>query len=92
MGEKHSKRYPDYHRWDISLVRRRPWLEGRGSREFYVQVVNATNHMNILQYFYSEDWEYYEDWDAYNGGSAGIRRRAIPMFPFFPTIGWRFAF
>ena len=85
VGEKNSERYPAYHRWDVSFVKRRP-LGKRGYKETYVQILNVLNHMNVLQYFYSEknDPKTYE--------SLGIQHTAIPMFPFFPTIGVRYEF
>ncbi len=85
VGEKNSTRYPAYQRWDISLVRRRPWGK-HGNREFYIQVMNVLNHMNVFMYIYSEarDPETRED--------LGIQRWAMPMFPIFPAIGVRYEF
>ena len=84
-GNLHSARYPAYHRWDISFSRRRPWGK-RGTKETFIQIMNVLNHLNVYQYFYNERW------DSRSGISQGIERLAIPMFPFFPTIGVRYEF
>ena len=94
-GEKNSLRYPAYHRLDISLVRRRPWHFG-SHKEFFIQIMNVYNHMNVFQYLYLPKTEYVEV--PVNGGMTyeyrdlGIQRWAIPMFPFFPTFGVRYEF
>ncbi len=96
VGEKNSVRYPVYRRLDIGLVRRKPWRKG-GYKEFYIQVMNVTNHLNVFQYFYRNKTEYVEVRDP-DGGiyrelkDLGIERLAIPMFPFFPTFGVRYEF
>lgn len=96
VGEKNSVRYPVYRRLDIGLVRRKPWRKG-GYKEFYIQVMNVTNHLNVFQYFYRNKTEDVEVRDP-DGGiyrelkDLGIERLAIPMFPFFPTFGVRYEF
>ncbi len=85
VGEKNSERYPAYHRWDVSFVKRRA-LGKRGYKETYLQILNVLNHMNVFQYFYSEKY----DWET--DQELGIQRTSIPMFPFFPTIGVRYEF
>ncbi len=84
VGEKNSDRYPTYFRWDISFIRRKPTKYGH--REWYFQIINATNHMNPLLYIYDE--KYNERTDQ----TEGVRRMAIPMFPFIPTFGVRYEF
>ncbi len=83
-GGKNSARYPDYHRWDISLVRKTTW-RNRGTKEYYIQVINVLNHVNVLQYFY------YQDWDDESKRML-LHRLSIPMFPVFPSIGVRYEF
>ena len=83
-GDKNSERYPPYFRWDISFVKRKPFLKGH--REFYFQIINVTNHLNVLAYFY--DNEYDDNTHEY----IGIKRIGIPMFPIMPTFGMRFEF
>ncbi|UCH62694.1 MAG: carboxypeptidase-like regulatory domain-containing protein [Fidelibacterota bacterium] len=85
VGKKNSARYPAYHRWDVSFVKRRPWWNG-GFKETYIQILNVFNHMNVFQYFYSEKYDWETDQDL------GIQRTAIPMFPFFPSFGVRYEF
>jgi len=84
MGDKNSERYPPYFRWDISFVKRKPFLNGH--REFYFQIINITNHLNILGYIYNNEY------DDHTGEFIGIKRMGIPMFPIMPTFGMRFEF
>ncbi|MBL7066399.1 MAG: TonB-dependent receptor [Candidatus Marinimicrobia bacterium] len=84
VGKKNSARYPSYFRWDASLIHRKPIRIGY--REWYLQIINITNHMNTLMYFYEEKYDYKTD------RSKGVRRFGVPMFPFIPTLGIRFEF
>ena len=83
-GDKNSQRYPPYFRWDISFVKRKPFLKGH--REFYFQIINVTNHLNVLGYIYNNKY------DDSTGEYIGIERIAIPMFTIMPTFGMRFEF
>ncbi len=84
VGEKNSERYPAYFRWDVSFTRRKELK--RCTREFYIQIINVTNHLNTLLYIYDQDYS------AESDESGGVRRFGIPMFPILPTIGVRFEF
>jgi hypothetical protein len=35
---------------------------------------------------------YNPDYDEETGESLGMKRAGVPMFPFFPTFGWRIHF
>jgi len=83
-GEKNSQRYPAYFRWDISFIHRKPFLNGY--REFYLQIINITNHLNVLGYIYDNKY------DNQTGEYIGVQRAEIPMFPIMPTFGIRFEF
>ena len=83
-GDKNSERYPAYFRWDISFVRRKPFFKGH--REFYFQIINITNHLNVLTYITNKKY------DDQTGDYVGIKRIGIPMFPIMPTFGMRFEF
>lgn len=87
-GEKHATRYPGYFRWDVSLKKRKPFLNGH--REWYFQILNVTNHLNVFSYLYRNHGEYNsQTWEYEN---KGVQRFGIPMFPFFPTFGVKFEF
>ncbi|MCF7902704.1 MAG: TonB-dependent receptor [Candidatus Marinimicrobia bacterium] len=83
-GDMNSERYPGYFRWDMSFSKRTAtkW----GSKEWFFQVVNVTNHLNILTYIYDQDF----DWRT--GQYKGVRRFGVPMFPFMPTVGVKYEF
>ncbi len=87
-GERHAERYPGYFRWDVSLKKRKPFLNG--TRETYFQILNVTNHLNIFSYVYQNRGEYDYETDQYV--NKGVQRAGIPMFPFFPTFGVKFEF
>lgn len=78
----------------MSFVHRKDNSRG-GHREFYIQIMNVLNRANVFQYFYQEKYAG-DDYSSINGiidqESLGIERTAIPMFPFLPTIGWRYEF
>ena len=87
-GEKHGHRYPGYFRLDVSFKKRKPFL--RGHREWYFQILNVTNHLNVFSYAY----RHHEEFDNRTGErtNEGVQRLGIPMFPFFPTFGVKFEF
>ncbi len=87
-GEKHAERYPGYFRWDVSFKKRKPFLNG--TREWYFQILNVTNHLNIFSYIYQNRGEY--DYQTGEYINRGVQRAGIPMFPFFPTFGVKFEF
>ena len=87
-GKRHAERYPDYFRWDVSLKKRSPWRYG--TKEWYFQILNVTNHLNVFSYIYQNRGE----WDPRTGEyvNKGVQRAGIPMFPFFPTFGVKYEF
>lgn len=85
VGEKNSIRYPSYHRWDVSFIRRTPWRE-QGTKEIYISIMNIFNRANVLGYVYSRKT------DNSTGDDLGIERWVIPMLPILPTIGVRYEF
>ncbi len=87
-GEKHAHRYPGYFRLDVSLKKRKPFYNGH--REWYFQILNVTNHLNVFTYVYRQ----HEDWDyrTQTSTNKGVQRFGVPMFPFFPTFGVKFEF
>ncbi|MCF7921861.1 MAG: TonB-dependent receptor [Candidatus Marinimicrobia bacterium] len=87
-GEKHGVRYPGYFRWDVSFKKQRPFYNGK--LEWYFQVLNVTNHLNVFSYLYRNHGEY--NYQTYEYENKGVQRFGIPMFPFFPTFGVKFEF
>jgi hypothetical protein len=87
-GERHGQRYPGYFRWDVSFKKRKPFLNGH--REWYFQILNVTNHLNVFSYLYRNHGEY--NYKTYEYENKGVQRFGIPMFPFFPTFGVKFEF
>lgn len=84
-GARNSARYPAYFRLDFSYRSRHQFSTGYW--EWYFQVLNVTNHMNVFTYFYYTKYRYLPDGRQ---ESEGLYRRAVPMFPLLPTIGVRF--
>ena len=74
-GLKNSVRYPDYFRMDLSWVRKISPFGWDGN--FKLQIINVTNHFNVLLY----------NWDLEDKVVE-----AIGMFPLFPSIGVEFKF
>jgi hypothetical protein len=87
-GDRHAERYPDYFRWDVSLKKRSSWRFGE--KEWYFQVLNVTNHLNVFSYIHQTRGEF----DPRSGEyiNLGVQRAGIPMFPFFPTFGVKYEF
>ncbi|MEA1987291.1 MAG: TonB-dependent receptor [Candidatus Marinimicrobia bacterium] len=76
-GEKNSERYPNYFRLDVGFNRRGKLF--KIDTEFYLHIINVTNHMNVFMYWWMEDYN-------------KIYRQPVPMFPFFPSLGIKFNF
>ena len=74
-GLKNSVRYPGYFRMDLSWVRKISPFGWDGN--FKLQIINVTNHFNVLLY----------NWDLEDKVVE-----AIGMFPLFPSIGVEFKF
>jgi len=77
QGRKNSSRYPLYVRGDIAWLRDIS-LFGVDGR-FKLQVMNFTNHYNVLMYI----WEHDE---------SPSKVRALSMFPIIPSFGLEFEF
>jgi len=75
QGQKNSSRFPLYIRGDASWIRDISWfgLDGK----FKLQVLNFTNHYNVLTYIW-------------NHKQSPSQVRAMSMFPILPTIGLEF--
>ena len=84
FGKRNSDRYPSYFRWDVSVIRNKPFFGIE--REKYLQIINLTNHLNHLFFIYRTQYS------RRSGEQLGVQRRAFPMFPFLVTYGWRFKF
>ena len=84
VGKKNSARYPSYFRWDVSIVHRK--VKKFGCREWYLQILNLTNHLNTLMYIYDKKYDYK------TSSYKGVQRFGVPMFPFLPTFGVRYEF
>lgn len=83
-GKQNSARYPAYFRWDVSFMHRK--ATRYGFREWYAQVLNVTNHLNIMTYIYDQKQ------NDTTWGLKGVRRYGIPMLPIMPTFGVKFEF
>ena len=75
QGRRNSSRVPLYVRGDLSWVRSVSPFGVKG--KFRVQVMNFTNHYNVLMYLWNHD-------------QSPSDVRAISMFPVFPSIGLEF--
>lgn len=77
QGRKNASRYPMYIRGDFSWSRTISLFGLKG--KFNAQVINFTNHYNVLTYV----------WDHEQSPS---QVRAVSMFPFFPSVGIEFEY
>jgi hypothetical protein len=84
-SSKNSERYPDYMRWDFSVMR--TYQYESWSLQPYLQIINLTNHKNIFIYNYMLG----RNVDS-SGNILPAKREGIPMFPIVPTIGVNFKF
>ncbi|NQV42745.1 MAG: TonB-dependent receptor [Candidatus Marinimicrobia bacterium] len=87
-GERHSARYPGYFRMDVSLKKRKPWRHG--TKEWYFQILNVSNHLNVFSYIYQNRSDYNPRTSQFE--NKGVQRAGIPMFPFFPSFGVKYEF
>ena len=71
-GDRNALRYPTYVRADLSIER--SWYPGRAVVRPYLQVVNATNHRNVMFYDFDLD-------------AAPPTAKTIGQFPLLPSIG-----
>lgn len=49
-GDYKSKRLPDYFKIDLTITKKKRW------GEWYIYLMNITNHKNIYDYYYNEDY------------------------------------
>lgn len=84
VGNKNSRRLDSYFRLDIGLKQEKV-IFGKPYERF-IQVINATNHVNPLTY------QYRTKINQLTNESIGLERAAIPMFPLMITFGWRLEF
>ncbi|HES58863.1 MAG TPA: hypothetical protein ENO18_00410 [Caldithrix sp.] len=84
-AEKNSERYPDYFRWDISLMK--TYRYKSFLIQPYLQIINLTNHENIFIYNYNLQNEV----DSH-GKFRTAKREGVTMFPLIPTVGINFKF
>ena len=77
QGRKNSSRYPLYVRGDLAWIRDVSLFGMDGKFKF--QVVNFTNHYNVLIYIWDHD-----------ESPSGVR--AVSMFPIVPSFGLEFEF
>lgn len=84
VGEKNSARLPFYFRMDIGLKHKTSIFGFPYER--FIQLNNVTNHVNAITY------QYQNKQNRLTGESMGMERAALPMFPFFLTLGWRAEF
>jgi hypothetical protein len=76
-GEKNSRRYPAYHRMDMSLSKK--WQPFGLFTTLYLQVINVYNRKNVFFYFWDHD-------------QNPSQLETVTMFPFLPTLGINFEF
>jgi hypothetical protein len=81
-GELNGMRLSDYRRLDLSIQREFDF--GVWGMKIYLQVVNATSHKNIFNYFW--------DMDGKPEERKPGKRHEIPMLPILPSFGIDFSF
>jgi len=77
QGRKNSSRYPLYVRGDIAWLRDISLFGVNG--RFKLQVMNFTNHYNVLMYIWDHD-------------ESPSKVKAFSMFPIIPSFGLEFEF
>jgi hypothetical protein len=75
---QNSARTPTYYRLDLRLER--DILRNESKMKFYVDILNVTNHKNIVNYDYGERYEKLNNPDEITGT------------PFFPYVGFEMEF
>jgi hypothetical protein len=80
-GELNAVRLPSYQRIDLALQRRFEFENW--DMNLNLQIINVTNHKNVLNYFWSEG-------KAHN--QTPSKRRKISMLPILPSFGIDFSF
>jgi len=86
VGGKNSERHGKYFRIDTGLDFTNRNFFGLFEYDWYLQVINVSNHINVMQYFYRTNT------DPNTNNQVGVERRAIQMFPLIITAGVKFEF
>ena len=86
VGDKNSERHGKYFRIDTGLDFTNRSFFGLFEYDWYLQLINVTNHINVFQYFYRTNT------DPNTGNQIGVERRPIQMFPLIITAGVKFEF
>jgi hypothetical protein len=86
VGDKNSVRHGKYFRIDTGLDFTNRSFFDLFEYGWYLQVINVSNHINVMQYFYRTKT------DPNTGDQVGVERRAFPMFPLIITAGVKFEF
>lgn len=81
-GSFMGARYPDYFRLDLRLSHPLRW--GLPGSYFYVELINATGHENVLVYTYR--------FDPLPSGGSAPRRLTIDLLPRIPSLGFEVRF
>ena len=84
VGNKNSERYDRYFRIDTGLDFINRSFFGLFDYDSYIQIINLSNHINILQYFHRTKT------DPNTGDMIGVERRPLQMFPLIITWGIKF--
>ena len=77
-GERNSRRYPAYHRMDVSIEREFTLRRGQKLRP-YLQIVNVYDQRNVFTY----NWSYTENPPT---------KTAVSQFPIVPSLGFTLEF
>lgn len=75
QGQKNSSRYPLYIRGDVAWIRDISLFGVKG--KFNFQIMNFTNHYNVLMYLWDHD-------------ESPSKVKAMSMFPIIPSFGLEF--
>ena len=86
VGSKNSDRHSQYFRIDAGLDFTNRSFFDIFKYDYYIQVINVSNHINVMQYFHRTKT------DPDTGNQIGVQRRPIQMFPLIITAGIKFAF
>lgn len=73
----YGSRFPSYQRLDLRITRRK--ATARGEVRFFLDVVNITNHSNVLGY------DYFKSRDT--AGGIGLQRDLETWFTILPSLG-----
>ncbi len=77
-----GSRYPDYFRLDARVSHPLPW--GQPGSQFYIELINVTNHQNVLVYTI--------DFEPLPFGGSSPHREIIDLLPRIPSAGFEVRF